>query len=80
MKNVVVTDCPRADLGEVGALAMVGVLRCPGRGTGARRQGARVPGCVPPGQLGLGPYGLRSVLSELGVKYVDYHSYQEAGL
>jgi hypothetical protein len=24
-------------------------------------------------------YGLRSVLSELGVEYVDYHSYQEAG-
>jgi hypothetical protein len=24
-------------------------------------------------------YGLRSVLSELGVEYVDYRSYQEAG-
>jgi len=24
-------------------------------------------------------YGLRSVLSELGVEYVDYHSYQEVG-
>jgi len=31
------------------------------------------------GELGLDRYGLRSVLSELGVEYVDYHSYQEAG-
>jgi len=31
------------------------------------------------GELGLDRYGLRSLLSELGVEYVDYHSYQEAG-
>ena len=31
------------------------------------------------GELGLDRYGLRSVLAELAVEYVDYHSYQEAG-
>ena len=31
------------------------------------------------GELGLDRYGLRSELSELGVEYVDYRSYQEAG-
>jgi len=31
------------------------------------------------GELGLDRYGLRSVLSELGVEYMDYRSYQEAG-
>ena len=31
------------------------------------------------GELGLDRYGLRAVLSGLGVEYVDYHSYQEAG-
>ena len=31
------------------------------------------------GELGLDRYGLRSVLSDLGVEYVDYHSYHEAG-
>jgi len=31
------------------------------------------------GELGLDRYGLRSVLSGLGVQYVDYQSYQEAG-
>ena len=31
------------------------------------------------GELGLDRYGLRPVLSGLGVEYVDYHSYQEAG-
>ena len=31
------------------------------------------------GELGLDRYGLRSALSESGVRYVDYHSYQETG-
>src|SRR5262249_4778867 len=30
------------------------------------------------GELGLDRYGLRAVLAELGVEYVDYQSYEEA--
>jgi len=29
------------------------------------------------GELGLDRYGLRAVLTQLGVEYVDYQSYQE---
>jgi 4-hydroxy-4-methyl-2-oxoglutarate aldolase len=30
------------------------------------------------GELGLDRYGLRAVLAQLGVEYVDYQSYEEA--
>ena len=131
MKNVVVTGCPRA---EVGALARLGVATVheaigrTGYGTVKATPGAvnvpvsiagqqarpgdavladddgvvvvprsAVSGALAAaqsragkerasraafrrGELGLDRYALRSVLSELGVEYVDYHSYQEAGL
>jgi regulator of RNase E activity RraA len=94
MNNAVVTGCPRADLGEVGALARFGVAtvhEAMGRtgylGPGIRpvHLGSRIGGtavtvvCWPGDNLGLDRYGLRSVLSERGVQYVDYQSYQEAG-
>ena len=109
MKNVVVTGCPRADLGEVGALARFGVAtvhEAIGRTGGdavladddgvvvvprsavssalaaaqARADKERASrAAFRRGELGLDRYGLRSLLSELGVEYVDYPSYQEAG-
>ena len=132
MRNVVVTECPRADLSEVGALTAFGVAtvhEAIGRtgylGPGIRpvHPGSRIGGtavtvvCWPGdnlmihaaveqccfgdvlvvtttspcaekerasraafrhGELGLDRYGLRAVLAQAGVEYVDYQSYQEA--
>jgi hypothetical protein len=92
MRNVVVTGCPRADLGEVGALTAFGVATVH---EAIGRTGYLGPGIRPVrkaradterasraasrhGELGLDRYGLRAVLAPLGVEYVDYQSYQEA--
>jgi hypothetical protein len=64
VKNVVVTGCPRADLGELSALARFGVAS---QAAFRRREPGR------------DRYRLRSALSERGVEYVDHHSDQEAG-
>ena len=115
MRNAVVTGCPRADLGEVGALlatalqyrgvrglvstggqhvlpgdailadddGVVVIPRCPVSGAlaaaKARADTERASrAAFRHGELGLDRYGLRAVLAQLGVGYVDYQSYREA--
>jgi hypothetical protein len=79
MKTVIASGGPRATLGVGGALARFGVATVH---EAIGRTGYLGPGIRPVHlglRIGLDRYGLRSVLSELGVQYVDYHSYQEAG-
>ena len=74
MKNVVVTGCPRADPVEVASLAEFGVATVheatAATARAAREDAARA--AFRQGELGLDRYGLRGMLSELGVEYVDY--------
>jgi len=84
MRSVVVTGCPRADLGQVGALTAFVVIprpAVPGALAAAKARADKERAsraAFRHGELGLDRYGLRATLAQLGVEYVDYQSYQEA--
>ena len=92
MRNVVVTGCPRADPADVGVLATTGGVRdvaelhamnfpvfCAAVSAQGTAKESASRDAFGRGELALDRYGLRAVLSGLGVEYIGYREYQESG-